>query len=123
MVLCLETLWSLEVLWNRFWILVEGIPGFVGFVDYRIQFGGTYVASGPLWPVSTGIVSNNLAIGAEQLRDRYFFVSDKADGYFVNSPRSGALVFLLRRILGNRGLEIIKYMCKIWVISLYMPEN
>ena len=80
MVRCLEKLWSLEVLGNRFWVLVEGKPGFVGFVDYRIQFGGTDVALGLLWPVSTGIVSNNLSIGAEQLRDR-FFVSDKADGY------------------------------------------
>ena len=29
----------------------------------------------------------NLAIGAEQLRERFFLrVSDEADGYFVSSP-------------------------------------
>ena len=41
------------------------------------------------WSVSTEIVSNNLANGAEQLRDRFlffFFVPGKADGYFVSSP-------------------------------------
>ena len=70
---CLETLWRLEVLWNRFWVLVEGIPVFVEVCLYRL-FGGTDDASGPFWPVSTGIVLNNLTIGAEQLRDRYFFL-------------------------------------------------
>ena len=38
------------------------------------------------WPVSTEIVSNNLAIGAEQLRDRYFFCVWQGRRIFCESP-------------------------------------
>ena len=44
------------------------------------------IASDPFSGPVIGIVSNDLAIGAEQLRGIYFFVSDEADGYFVNPP-------------------------------------
>ena len=55
------------------------------------------------WPVSTKIVSNNLTNGAEQLRDRYFFVSDKANGYLVNSPLEwGCEVFIEEDIRKQR---------------------
>ena len=43
--------------------------------------GAPVMSRALFWPVSTRIVSNNLAIGAEQLRDGYFFVSDNADGF------------------------------------------
>ena len=61
-------------------------PGFVDVCWYRL-LGGGIEHLGLFVVRSTRIVSNNLAIGAEQLRDRYFFffVSDKADGYFVSS--------------------------------------
>ena len=44
--------------------------------------------------------------GAEQLRGKYFFVSNEADGYFVNFPPPGiGFESLLKGIFRNRGLE------------------
>ena len=51
------------------------------------------IVSDPFFGPVNGIVSNDLAFGAEQLRGRYFFVSDGADGYFVNSPLEWGLRF------------------------------
>ena len=73
------------MLWNRYFGRWRNQAGFLWrFVD--TDYSGAHDASGPFWPVSTEIVSNNLAIGAEQLRNKYFFVSDKVDRYFVSSP-------------------------------------
>ena len=55
-----------------FWALVESGQDFVEVVD--TSYSGALLNTSDLsWSVSTEIVSNNLAIGAEQLRDRYFF--------------------------------------------------
>ena len=68
-----------------FWVLVESGRVFVEVCWYQLV-GAQVMSRAFFWFVSPRIVSNNLAIGAEQLRDRYSFVSDKAEKYFVNSP-------------------------------------
>ena len=122
---CLETLWRLEVLLNWFWDLVEGISVFVEVCWYRV-FGGTDYASGPFWPLSTWIVSNNLAIGTEQLRDRYFFCIWRGRLIFYEFPLEWGSIFGFEKVIfenWNRFMEIIRYMCEILATSLYMPEN
>ena len=48
-------------------------PGFEKVID--TDYSGAQMMPRALsGPISTGIISNNLAIGADQLRDRYFFL-------------------------------------------------
>ena len=91
---------------------MEGMPVFVQVCWYQL-LGAQMMSRTLFWPVSTRIVSNNLTIGAEQLRDRYFFASDKADGYFVNSPLEWVFgVFVEEDILDSLDVDIFTVM--IW---------
>ena len=96
------------MLWNRFWVVVKGIPGFDCW--FRIQFGGTVECLGLFVVRSTGIVSNNLAIGAEQLRDKYIFCVWRSRRIFCEFPLEWGSIFGFEKVIfeiWNWVLEII----------------
>ena len=71
------------------------------------------------------MVSNNLAIGVEQQRDRFFFCCVwRGRRIFCEFPLwSGVLRLLLGKIYGNRGLEIIKICAEFWWSHWMCLEN
>ena len=46
--------------------------------------------------------------------DGFFFVSDKADGYFMSSPLEWGCEVLLGKMFEKKGLEIIKICAEFW---------